>query len=82
MGKIKKFSKLDSYVIYGFECAVKVILVILIIVIIITMSWVVIKSLVMLKDVMMDKDIHDMTKIVIVNVLMILALLEVFRTNL
>ncbi len=78
----KKVNKLDLYAHVGFEYGVKVILIFLIGIIVATMGWVVVKSAWLLVEVELHADIHDISKMLIVNVLMILALLEVFRTTL
>lgn len=47
------------------------------------MGWMAFKSFVTLKDLINNNSsVHDISKIVILNVLMVLALLEVFRTTL
>ena len=82
MESVKTVKKLDLYVHVVFEYGVKVILVFLIAIILATMGWVVAKSAWLLVEVEPHADIHDISKMLIVNVLMILALLEVFRTTL
>ena len=82
MESVKTVKKLDLYVHVVFEYGVKVILIFLIAIILVTMGWVVAKSAWLLVEVEPHADIHDISKMLIVNVLMILALLEVFRTTL
>ena len=82
MDMLKQSKWLNDYAILSFEYAVKIILSIVIIVIIVTMGLMAFKSILMLKGVLKETSIQNISKIVIVNVLMILALLEVFRTAL
>lgn len=62
------------------ECA-RIILSLLIVVILISISWAVLKTILELRA-LFSKDIHEALKVVMVNALTILALLEVFRTSL
>jgi uncharacterized membrane protein (DUF373 family) len=62
------------------ECA-RIILSLLIVVILMTIAWAVLKTTLELR-VIFSKEIHDALKLVMVNALTILALLEVFRTAL
>ncbi len=80
MDNPKGTERFNFLAIQGMEYAVKGILIILILTILTTMGWMVLKSIVELKGLMQGSNIHDISKVVIVNVLMILAILEVFRT--
>ena len=75
---IKNIGNISSKI---FEECARIILSLLIVVILITISWAVLNTLLGLR-VIFTKDIHDALKLVMVNSLTILALLEVFRTAL
>jgi len=64
-----------------FEGLVRIILSLLIITILIAMVWAIVKTLTGLQGIF-SKDIHEALKVVMLNSLTILALLEVFRTAL
>ena len=64
-----------------FEGLVRIILSLLIVTILIAMVWAIIKTLTGLQGIF-SKDIHEALKVVMLNSLTILALLEVFRTAL
>lgn len=76
--QIKNIGNISSKI---FEECARIILSLLIAVILITISWAVLKTLFELKTIF-SRDIHDALKLVMVNSLTILALLEVFRTAL
>lgn len=77
----RKTKIINSYAIYAYGLAVKVILSALIILLLGAMVWVVIKSIIMLRG-NWDDTVQNISRMVIVNTLMVLALLEVFRTTL
>ncbi len=64
-----------------FEGLVRIILSLLIVTILIAMVWAILKTLTALADIF-TKDLHEALKVVMLNSLTILALLEVFRTAL
>ncbi|MFQ5432982.1 MAG: phosphate-starvation-inducible PsiE family protein [Nitrospinota bacterium] len=64
-----------------FEAGTKLILSLLILSLLVVMSWIVLKSIIVLTD-YWGSGIHEISKVVMVNVLMILALLEVYKTTL
>jgi len=76
--QIKKFS---AYANNTFEVAVRIILSVLIIVLLAAMFLMVLKTAFMLDD-YQGSSVHEITNIMIVNALLILAVLEVFRTTL
>lgn len=76
----KQIKLASSYAVLVYEAAVKVILSIIIIVLLATMSWMVVKFVVELRG-LLGGSIKALSKTVIVNVLLILATFEVFRTT-
>lgn len=72
-----KLTRLTDY----FEAGVKIILSFLILSLLAVMSWMVLASIAALSD-YWGEGIREISKVVIINVLMILALLEVFKTTL
>jgi len=81
MDRLKRTKFTSSYAVLAYEVAVKVILSIIIIFLLATMSLMVLKSIFMLKN-LLEVNVQEISKIVLINVLMILALLEVFITTL
>jgi len=71
----------SSSVVQVYEVAVRIILSFLIIVLLVAMSLMVLKTAFMLKSHIGDS-VHEITELMIINVLVILAVLEVFRTTL
>jgi len=71
----------SSSVVQVYEVAVRIILSFLIIVLLVAMSLMVLKTALMLKRHIGDS-VHEITELMIINVLVILAVLEVFRTTL
>ncbi len=71
----------SSSVVQVYEVAVRIILSLLIIVLLVAMSLMVLKTALMLKSHIGDS-VHEITELMIINVLVILAVLEVFRTTL
>lgn len=78
LNQIKNIGVISSKI---FEECARIILSLLIVIILITISWAVLKTLLELRAIF-SKEIHDGLKVVMVNSLTILALLEVFRTSL
>lgn len=81
MDIFKRTKLTSSYAVLAYEVAVKVILSIIIIFLLATMLLMVLKSILMFKD-LWELNVQEISKIVIINVLMVLALLEVFITTL
>jgi len=77
LGLTDKLTRLADY----FEAGAKIILSFLILSLLVAMSWMVLKSISVLSD-YWGSGIPEISKIVIINSLMILALLEVFKTTL
>lgn len=77
----KHMSISSSSVVQVYEVAVRIILSFLIIVLLVAMSLMVLKTALMLKRHIGDS-VHEITELMIINVLVILAVLEVFRTTL
>lgn len=71
----RKINHASSYAVVAYEVAVKVILSLIIIVLLATMSWMVLKFIFELKS-LLEGSIKELSKTVIVNVLMILATLR------
>lgn len=76
----EQFKLASSYAVLVYEAAVKVILSIIIIVLLATMSWMVVKFVVELRG-LLGGSVKALSKTVIVNVLLILATFEIFRTT-
>lgn len=78
---MKPYLKLNEKISRIFEYAVRAVLSLLLVVILATISWAAVKTLFDLKAIF-TKEIHEALKLVMVNSLTILALLEVFMTAL
>lgn len=76
------FSRFNEKISWTFQYAVRGVLSLLLIVILSTISWATVKTLLDLNTIFTGNDMHEALKIVMVNSLTVLALLEVFMTAL
>lgn len=82
MMNARPFSRFNEKISWTFQYAVRGVLSLLLIVILSTISWATVKTLLDLKTIFTGNDMHEALKIVMVNSLTVLALLEVFMTAL
>ncbi|MEK7773273.1 MAG: phosphate-starvation-inducible PsiE family protein [Deltaproteobacteria bacterium] len=76
------FARFNERISWIFQYAVRGVLCLLLIVILSTISWATVRTLLDLKTIFTGKDMHEALKLVMVNSLTVLALLEVFMTAL
>ena len=78
----RPFLRFNEKISWMFQYAVRGVLSLLLIVILSTISWAPVKTLLDLRMIFTTKDMHEALKLVMVNSLTVLALLEVFMTTL